>query len=181
MDLAQLMRKLELPHGFVAPRRLRHATVNAEAITREHLDEDVRGINASLDLIRRTRGGAWPAAPVTAEENFVDLVWHECEFRDHKSFTYVLRDGGGRYIGCAYLYPVGLRRPLTPELLAFDVDVSFWVTPDAYARGMYTTAHAALQGWSVEDFPFTAPFFSNTETPATGATAHVLQGRQAAP
>ncbi len=48
----------------------------------------MRGINASLDLIRETRGGTWPTGPVTEEENYVDLVWHECEFRDGKSFTF---------------------------------------------------------------------------------------------
>jgi hypothetical protein len=171
VDYAQLIRKLELPPGFVAPARLRHGDgeVTAEAITREHLDEDVQGINASLELIRRTRGGAWPDAPVTAEGNMIDLVWHECELRDGKSFTYVLRDRAGGYIGCAYLYPVGVRRPLTRELLAFDVDVSWWVTPEAYARGLYATAHTALRRWSVEDFPFVAPFFSNVELPGSAA------------
>jgi hypothetical protein len=65
----------------------------------------VRGINASLDLIRRTRGGTWPTSPVTEEENYVDLVWHECEFRDSKSFTVCVEAQGGGYIGCAYLLP----------------------------------------------------------------------------
>jgi RimJ/RimL family protein N-acetyltransferase len=165
VDLARLVRRLELPPGFVAPTHLRDDDVSADAITRDHLEEDVRGINASLDLIRRTRGGGWPDGPVTPEGNYVDLVWHECEFRDGKSFTFVLRDGAGEYIGCAYLYPVGVRRPLTQELLAHDVDVSWWVTPDAYDRGLYAAAHEALRRWSVEDFPFAAPFFSNVELP----------------
>jgi hypothetical protein len=30
------------------------------------LDEDVRVINASIELSRRTRGGKWPAESVTA-------------------------------------------------------------------------------------------------------------------
>jgi hypothetical protein len=47
------------------------------ALTRDDLDDDVRGINASLELIRRTRGGGWPTAAVTAEDNYVDLVWHD--------------------------------------------------------------------------------------------------------
>jgi hypothetical protein len=34
----------------------------------------VRGINASLDLIRRTRGGTWPTGPVTEEEGLRRLT-----------------------------------------------------------------------------------------------------------
>jgi hypothetical protein len=34
-------------------------------------------------LIRRTRGGALAGA----EFDYVDLVWHECEFRERDSFS----------------------------------------------------------------------------------------------
>ena len=95
----------------------------------------MQGINASLELIRRTRGGRWPTEPVTEDFNYVDLVWHECEFREGDSFTYAVYDAGGQYLGCCYLYPMGRRTPLTEELLDYDVDVSWWVTPDAYRRG----------------------------------------------
>lgn len=164
-DLAQFIKKLQLPPGFAAPRELVSEGLVARAITRADLDDDVRGINASLDLIRRTRGGAWPAEPVTPEGNYVDLVWHELEFRDGTSFTYVVRRTGGDYVGCAYLYPLGRREPLTEALLAHDVDVSWWVTPEAYARGDYDTLHRALGRWVADAFPFSAPYYSNTDVP----------------
>lgn len=123
------------------------------------------GINASLDLIRRTRGGGWPTEPVSEEFNFVDLVWHEQEFREGESFTYaVYRDAGG-YLGCCYLYPMGRRTDLTEDLLAHDVDVSWWVTPEAYQRGYYTKLYEALRRWATVDYPFRAPYFSNREIP----------------
>ena len=109
----------------------------ARAISREDLAEDVRGINASLELIRRTRGGGWPTEAVTEEFNFVDLVWHELEFRDGDSYTYAVHDANGGYLGCGYLYPMGRRTELTEALLRHDVDVSWWVTPPA-TRGCYT-------------------------------------------
>jgi hypothetical protein len=87
VDYATLIKKLPLPDGFVPPRRLVYDDVEATAITRDHLRDDVRGINASLELIGRTRGGGWPEEAVTEELNFVDLVWHELEFRDGTSFT----------------------------------------------------------------------------------------------
>lgn len=162
MDHASLVKKL--PAGPV-PTELSYDDLVARAITRADLDDDVRGINASLSLIRRTRGGTWPTGPVTPEGNYADLVWHEVEFRDASSFTYVVRYADGGYLGCAYLYPLGRRTPLSEALLACDVDVSWWVTPDAYERGDYRKLHRALRRWVAVELPFSAPYYSNAEIP----------------
>jgi hypothetical protein len=166
MDYAALIKKLPLPAGFVAPTRLTYEDLVATAITRGDLHDDVAGINASLDLIRTTRGGGWPTEPVTEDFNYVDIVWHEVEFREGDSFAYVVRDADGRYLGCCYLYPMGHRTELSEELLAHDVDVSWWVTPDAYERGYYETLYRALRHWVAEDFPFDTPYYSNAEIPS---------------
>jgi hypothetical protein len=165
VDLTPYSKKLALPPGFDPPRRLEFEDVTAHAISRDDLADDVRGINAALELIRETRGGQWPTGPVTDDENFVDLVWHECEFRDAKSFTFVLEAHGRGYIGCAYLYPLGVRVPLTDELARHDVDVSWWVTPEAYAAGYYRRVFQALGRWVVTDYPFTRPYYSNARLP----------------
>jgi hypothetical protein len=159
------VKKLRLPPGYVTPDHLAYEDLTARAITRDDLREDVRGINASIDLIKRTRGGDWPTDPVTEEFNFVDLVWHECEFREGGSFTYAVYDTDGGYLGCCYLYPMGSRTELTAELLDRDVDVSWWVTPDAYARGYYEMLYRALGHWLAEQFPFDNPHYSNQELP----------------
>ncbi len=161
MDYRDFVRKL--PAGPVAE-TLTYEDVVARAISRADLSEDVRGINASLDIIRRTRGGNWPTEPVTEEFNYVDLVWHECEFRDGGSYTYALYDTENTYLGCAYLYPMGRRTPLTEDLLSYDVDVSWWVTPTAYEKGYYPKVHRALTHW-LADLPFTRPYYSNAEIP----------------
>jgi RimJ/RimL family protein N-acetyltransferase len=165
MDYGSFIKRLGLPDGWAAPMVLEHGDLRAEAITRDHLHDDVAGINASLEIIRRTRGGGWPTEPVTDDGNYVDLVWHECEFRDGGSYTYAVYDVGGTYLGCCYLYPMGRRTRLTAELLDHDVDVSWWVTPEAYERGLYATLHTALRHWATADFPFTSPYFSNREIP----------------
>lgn len=165
MDYARFVMTLRLPAGFVAPRTLRYEDIVATALCRSDLDDDVRGINSSLELIARTRGGGWPEGPVDGDFNYVDLVWHEQEFREHTSFAYVIRDDSGAYLGCAYLYPVGRRTPLSAELLDRDVDVSWWVTVPAYDRGYYEKLHRALGRWVTEDFPFSAPHYSNAEIP----------------
>ena len=166
MDYANFIKKLELPAGFAAPTRLTYEDVVARTLTRADLDDDVRGINASVDLIQTTRGGGWPTGPVTEEENFVDLVWHELEFREGASFAYAVYDDGGEYLGCCYLYPMGRRTQLSESLLQYDVDVSWWVTPDAYARGYYAKLHAALRQWLAESFPFVDVYYSNRELPS---------------
>ncbi|MFI6028007.1 GNAT family N-acetyltransferase [Amycolatopsis magusensis] len=162
MDYSRFVRRLE---ALTAPAELRHGDLVARAITRADLADDVAGINAGLALIRQTRGGAWPTEAVTEEYNYVDLVWHEAEFRDGGSYTYVLRDPAGGYLGCCYLYPMGGRTKLTEALLDHDVDVSWWVTPSAYERGYYTNTYSALKHWLAHDFPFRKPYFSNKELP----------------
>ena len=87
MDYGRFVKKFDLPEGFAAPVELRYQDVGASAISREHLRDDVAGINASRELIRRTRGGEWPSEPTTEEVNFIWLVWHELEFLEGKSFT----------------------------------------------------------------------------------------------
>lgn len=125
----------------------------------------MRGINASLEIIRRTRGGTWPTDEVTEEFNFVDLVWHEAEFRDG-ALTPMPCTTNDRYLGCCYLYPMGPRTMLTEELLKYDVYVSWWVTPPAYEEGYYTKLYRALGHWLAEELPFKEPYYSNREIPA---------------
>lgn len=165
MTYSGLIKKLVIPEGFQPPEELVFGEVRATPIKRSDLSDDVTGINASLDIIRQTRGGKWPTGPVTEEGNYIDLVWHEAEHRDGNSYTYVLRDQDGRYLGCFYLYPPGRRLPLSGELMKHDVDVSWWVTNTAYAESYYSKVYEALREWSVQSFPFQDPFFSNVEIP----------------
>src|SRR4051812_38047555 len=162
MDYRQFTKKLA---GRPVPETLTYDDIVLRALTRDHLADDVRGINASLDIIRRTRGGSWPTEAVTEESNFVDLVWHECEFRDGGSYTFGVYDTNDRYLGCAYLYPMGRRTELTEALLKYDVDVSWWVTPPAYEQGYYTKLYRALVHWLAEELPFAEPYYSNREIP----------------
>ena len=166
MEYRRFIKKLEVPPGFTVPATLTFDDIVARAISRADLHEDVKGINASIEIIRRTRGGGWPSEEVTEEFNFVDLVWHELEFREGDSFAYAVYDANGGYLGCCYLYPMGRRTELTEELLGHDVDVSWWVTPSAYEAGYYTKLYRALRHWLAEQLPFAEPYYSNRELPA---------------
>jgi hypothetical protein len=170
VDFRGLVKTLDLPSSFIAPTELKYDDIRARAISRADLRDDVDGINVSIELIERTRGGGWPTRPVSDDFDYVDLVWHELEFRERYSFTYVARDVHDRYLGCCYLYPLGRRTPLTKELLRSDVDVSWWVTPRAYQAGYYAKMYIALQHWVTGAFPFKKPHFSNAEIPRSSQT-----------
>ena len=168
MDYARLSKKLTLPVGAAVPRRLGYDDLVATAISRTDLADDIRGVNASLDLIKQTRGGTWPTGPVSEDYDYVDLVWHEFEFREGVSFSYVVRHAARAYLGCCYFYPMGSRTPLSAELISYDVDVSWWVTPAAYAAGYYAMLYDGLRHWLATEFPFWKPYYSNLEIPLIG-------------
>ena len=165
MELTSLTRNLTVPQGFAMPARLAYQDIRVHVLGRGDLEDDVRAINGNLDLIRRTRGGEWPSGPVTAEFDYIDLVWHECEFREGFSFSYAVYHQDGPYLGCLYLYPMGRRTALTEERLQHDVDVSWWVTSEFYDGGYYAKLYDAARTWLDADWPFTTPFFSNAEIP----------------
>ena len=57
------------------------------------------------------------------------------------------------------------RTELSARLLDYDVDVSWWVTPDAYADGYYEKLYRALQRWVLDEFGLAAAHYSNAEIP----------------
>ncbi|MEP7001725.1 MAG: GNAT family N-acetyltransferase [bacterium] len=165
MDFKNLIKALDLPAGYSAPTELRFEDIIARTLSRDDLVADVKGINESIDIIQRTRGGGWPSGQVSEDFDYVDLVWHECEFRENYSFSYAVYTVGGLYLGCCYLYPMGRRTPLDEKLLPCDVDVSWWVTPEAYEAGYYDKLYVGLRTWIADAFPFDNPHFSNREIP----------------
>ena len=106
---------LAVPAGFDAPRLLRYDDVTAHAITRDDLGADVRGIDASLDLTRETRGGTWPTGPVTEEEGLRRPGPARVRVPGRQVIHVLRRGRGGGYIACAYLLPSGAQhRPFQP-------------------------------------------------------------------
>lgn len=165
-DYSQFVKKIALPPGFTMPRELAYEDVKLYTLTRADVKDDVAGINSSMEIIRKTRGGNWPEEPMVEDFNFVYDAWHELEFEEGYSFTYVIRDTNGAYLGCCYFSPMGRRTPLTRELLGYDVDVSWWVTSTAYEHGYYAKVYRALRHWFTSVLPFEQPYYSNKEMPA---------------
>lgn len=150
--------------SFQAPASLSYEDLRAKNLTRSDLKADMEGVNSSLELIRKTRGGAWPSEAVSEDFDLLDLAWHEREFRDGTSFAYVVYDDRDNYLGCFYLYPMGVRTELTEELIEYDIDASWWVTAAAYEQGYYEKLYKAMQQW-LADFPVKKIYYSNKEMP----------------
>jgi hypothetical protein len=54
------VKTLRLPTDYRPPTEQFHGDIHARALSRADLEDDVRGINASLELIRRTRAAGGP-------------------------------------------------------------------------------------------------------------------------
>lgn len=166
MNCQNFIKKFALPAEFKAPDKLEFEDLIAKPLTRKDLKADLAAVNSSIEVIKKTHGGSWPEKELSEDFDLLDLAWHECEFRDSRSFAYAVYDASGQYIGCFYLYPIGHRMELTDELDQYDADVSWWVTAEAYDKGYYGKLYTALQGWLNVSFPFANIYFSNKEIPS---------------
>lgn len=165
MDLSKYIKKFELPPDYQVPEQLTYQDIIARPLRRSDVEDDLEGVNSSIEIIQRTRGGSWPSEPLEKDFDVLDLAWHEREFRDGNSFAYVIYTAGGKYVGCFYLYPMGIRTQLNEQLNLYDVDASWWVTTEMYNQGYYEKVFKGLKQWLSSDFPFQKPYFSNKQIP----------------
>lgn len=167
MKYKSFIKKFNFGADFAVPAKLVYEDMMAKPLTRSDLEADLEAVNSSIKIIRKTRGGSWPEDEVSEDYDLLDLAWHEREFRENSSFAYVIYGINSQYIGCFYLYPLGHRTELTEELLAFEVDASWWVTAAAYEQGYYEKLYNALQQWLAESFTFKKVHYSNKDIPSS--------------
>lgn len=165
LDYKSFVKKFVFPEEFSAPTILTLDDLTAKPLTRADLKADMDAVNSSLEVIRKTRGGSWPEEAVSEKDNFLDLAWHEREFKERSSFAYAVYDSNSNYVACFYLYPMGFRTELTDELMGCDMDASWWVTAAAYEQGYYPKLYKALQQW-LREFPVKKVYYSNKEIPS---------------
>jgi hypothetical protein len=74
-------------------------------LTVADVDRDfVAVMESAADIRSSNPDSTWPQG-LTRDENFLDLAWHQREFESKRSFTWVIEDAGGEYLGCLYVYP----------------------------------------------------------------------------
>lgn len=73
-------------------------------LTGADVDEDYACVMGSAGVLRGLFALSWPD-DLTRAYNLTDLHWHHREFTAGRSFAWIIRDGAGVYLGCAYLFP----------------------------------------------------------------------------
>jgi hypothetical protein len=80
-------------------------TVKLNALTVDDLNRDFEAVMESAADIRAANpSDTWPDG-LTLDQNLIDLAWHQKEFQTRRSFTWVIEDFEGEYLGCLYVYP----------------------------------------------------------------------------
>lgn len=94
--------------GVVVPREASLGSYRLTPLTSAVVEEDYEAVMASASLLKGVFGD-WPVG-LTLSANLTDLHWHDREFTTNRSFSWVIRDATGAYLGCAYLFPeIGTR------------------------------------------------------------------------
>jgi hypothetical protein len=151
-----------VPASFNKPEKLEAPEFRVRKLTFRDAELDYKAVMSNIDIIRRTRGGDWPTAELTFEDDQIDLAWHQREFERRTSFAYsVMSLDETECLGCVYLYPPGFRGKASEGA---EVDVSFWVVQGAYDRGLYTALFAAIRRW-LADWPFQNIAYTNKVVP----------------
>ena len=94
--------------GHTFPRAADLGLCHLTPLTAAQTDEDFEVVMASAPVLGEVFG-SWPEG-LTREDDHVDLAWHDREFTTGRSFSWIIRDAAGRYLGCLYLFPaIGAR------------------------------------------------------------------------
>lgn len=112
-------------------------------LSADQVDEDLAAVQATAPLLGEIFGD-WPAG-LTRAENLIDLAWHDREFTTRRSFSWILRDTAGAYLGCFYLFPqIGARGRAKAAL---------WLCDLPERRATAQEVKALLSAWLAAHLP----------------------------
>jgi len=149
--------------SYVPPERLVTPLFVCRKLCFADAEIDYRAVMSSIEVIQKTRGGDWPTPDLSLEDNRIDLAWHQREFENKSSFAFiVLTPDEKTSLGCFYFYQPGFR---DADSRKGDVDVSFWVTQEAYDAGLYEVLYKTIREWLESSWPFSQPIYTNVMLP----------------
>lgn len=97
-----------IPHpdvvGLDIPERVALGPYMLTILTGADVDEDFAAVMGSSAVLRGMFAPGWPDN-LTYDDDLTDLHWHHREFTAKRSFAWIIRDTGGVYQGCAYMFP----------------------------------------------------------------------------
>src|SRR3990167_11564600 len=151
-----------VPKDFKVPEKLKQTDFLIRKLCARDVYVDYLAVMSSIDVIQKTRGGSWPTKDLTFEDDLIDLGWHQREFENKSTFAYtVFTPDNSKCLGCFYFYNPGFRKEIDSS---YDVDISFWVTQEAYEDGLYKKLYEEIKEF-VKLWPFKKPYFSNDFLP----------------
>lgn len=125
------------------PRELDVGAHRLTPLSPPFVDEDFNAVQVTAPLFDGIFGD-WPAG-LTREDNLIDLAWHEREFTARRSFSWIVREQDGTYIGCFYLFPrLGSRG---------QADATLWLCDIADRLAVAVALKTALDTWLNDNLP----------------------------
>ena len=159
------MSRLFVPDNFEVPVEVRVGQYVLRPLSEVYAEIDLAAVNSSLELIRETRGGSWPAREVSFAEDEGDLREHRNLFEHRSAFAYsVLSEDEKTCAGSVYINPPHHPFDDTDQSsIPADADaaVSFWVSQRAYDKGFYPVLQRFVEQWLRQSWPFQKPFIVN--------------------
>lgn len=130
--------------GTALPRAAAFGQFRLTPLDASVMDEDFAAVTGSAGVLRGLFGNDWPLG-LTAQDNLTDLHWHDREFTLRRSFSWVVRDAGGAYLGCAYLMPdPGIRG---------TAQVTIWIRDRPDRQALTHALEAELAAWFADLVP----------------------------
>lgn len=125
------------------PRHFALGPYHLTPLTHACVDEDYAAVMSTAPLLNDYFGD-WPNG-LTREENLIDLAWHDREFTTKRSFSWIIRDTAGTYMGCFYLSPLlGTRGQCKADMWLCDMSDRIGVARDL---------KSALTAWLADMIP----------------------------
>lgn len=154
------------------PSGLRTAEFVLRPITAEDAPDDHAALMETRDQLRLWEQSSWPADDFTVEANREDLAGMEQRHREHKAFTYTVRDPDDvECLGCVYVFDTSAKFLAGSTVTALGADswadveavVFFWVRRSRMADGLDARLLAALRAWFAEEWPVERTVFVASE------------------
>ncbi|MFE4467665.1 N-acetyltransferase [Leifsonia sp. NPDC056824] len=154
------------------PSGLRTAELTLRPITADDAPDDHAALMETRDDLRLWEQSSWPADDFTVAANREDLAGLERRHREHKAFTYTVRDpGDSECLGCVYVFDTRATFLAESTVTALgdaaweDVEavVFFWVRRSRMADGLDARLLAALRAWFAEEWAVERTVFVASE------------------
>jgi hypothetical protein len=125
-------------------------------LTVDDVEKDYEAVMSSREHIRNLYGeeycGTWPEENMTINDNLEDLLRHQTEFVERKSFAYtVMSLDESICLGCVYISP--------SKNEDFEAEIDLWARASEIENGLEGILYKTVREWINEKWPFKKVLF----------------------